>query len=159
LERKDLKTKIIEAPEVLQVIAERPHLHPLVNSLYSTDYAHYFVSLAAVEQTYIIPSRILSPHTRWYVREMRIKGYKQILESYRSVGVANMAAAFGVSEEYIDAELSRFIAAGRLSCSIDRVAGIVETNRPDTKNAMYASLVKNGDALLNSIQKLSRVVA
>lgn len=56
-------------------------------------------------------------------------------------------------------ELSRFIAAGRLNCSIDKVNGIVETNRPDSKNAMYASVVRNGDALLNSIQKLSRVVA
>lgn len=34
-------------------------------------------------------------------------------------------------------ELSRFIYGGRLNCVIDKVAGIVETNRPDTKNAQY----------------------
>eukprot|EP00958_Prasinococcus_capsulatus_P020230 scaffold2591_cov417-Prasinococcus_capsulatus_cf.AAC.4 len=34
-------------------------------------------------------------------------------------------------------ELSRFIAVGRLNCKIDKVAGVVETNRPDAKNALY----------------------
>ena len=34
-------------------------------------------------------------------------------------------------------ELSRFIAAGRLHCKIDKVGGIVETNRPDSKNWQY----------------------
>jgi hypothetical protein len=34
-------------------------------------------------------------------------------------------------------ELARFIFAGRLNCVVDKVAGIVETNRPDNKNAQY----------------------
>lgn len=37
-------------------------------------------------------------------------------------------------------------------------AGIIETTRPDTKNAQYAAVLKQGDALLNKVQKLSRVV-
>ncbi len=37
-------------------------------------------------------------------------------------------------------------------------AGVIETTRPDTKNAQYAAVIKQGDALLNKIQKLSRVV-
>lgn len=38
------------------------------------------------------------------------------------------------------------------------LAGVIETTRPDTKNAQYASVIKQGDVLLNKIQKLSRVV-
>jgi len=38
---------------------------------------------------------------------------------------------------YIYRELARFIAAGRLHCKIDKVKGIVETNRPDSKNWQY----------------------
>jgi 26S proteasome regulatory subunit N7 len=34
----------------------------------------------------------------------------------------------------------------------------VESNRPDTKNAQYQQSIKDGDSLLNSIQKLSRVI-
>lgn len=55
-------------------------------------------------------------------------------------------------------ELSRFIAAGKLHCKIDKVAGVLETNRPDAKNALYQSTIKQGDFLLNRIQKLSRVI-
>jgi 26S proteasome regulatory subunit N7 len=54
--------------------------------------------------------------------------------------------------------LSRFIAAGRLNCKVDKVGGVIETNRPDTKNAQYQSVIKQGDHLLNRIQKLSRVI-
>lgn len=55
-------------------------------------------------------------------------------------------------------ELSRYIAAGRLHCKIDKVGGIVETNRPDSKNWQYQAVIKHGDILLNRVQKLSRVI-
>lgn len=55
-------------------------------------------------------------------------------------------------------ELSRFIAAGKLHCKIDKVAGVLETNRPDAKNSLYQATIKQGDFLLNRIQKLSRVI-
>ena len=38
-------------------------------------------------------------------------------------------------------------------------AGVIETTRPDSKNAQYHSVLKQGDALLNRIQRLSRVAA
>ena len=38
------------------------------------------------------------------------------------------------------------------------MAGIVETNRPDAKNALYQDSIKKGDLLLNRIQKLSRII-
>jgi len=38
---------------------------------------------------------------------------------------------------HVARELSRFIAAGRLHCKIDKVGGIVETSRPDSKNWQY----------------------
>jgi 26S proteasome regulatory subunit N7 len=55
-------------------------------------------------------------------------------------------------------ELSRFIAAGRLHASIDKVNGIVETTRPSRKNAQYETVVKKGDVLLASVQRLSKVL-
>lgn len=47
-------------------------------------------------------SWVLFPHYRYYVREMRIRGYAQLLESYRSLTMQSMAHSFGVSEEFID---------------------------------------------------------
>ena len=40
--------------------------------------------------------------TRYYWREMRVLAYGQFLESYRSVSLGGMAAAFGVSSDFLD---------------------------------------------------------
>lgn len=46
--------------------------------------------------------RYLAAHTRYYIRQMRIIAYTQLLESYRSLSLSHMAATFGVSVEFID---------------------------------------------------------
>ena len=105
-----------------QVLPELPVLGDLVKSLYECHYANFFVALgkyillfiiitfvqrfqllsATLEQSYLIPSRILSPHARFYVREMRILAYSQLLESYRSLTLESLSGAFGVSVEFVD---------------------------------------------------------
>ncbi len=60
------------------------------------------LSTATLEQTLLLPSRLLSPHARFYVREMRILAYNQLLQSYRSLTLDSMARSFGVSIEFID---------------------------------------------------------
>ena len=58
---------------------------------------------ADVEEHHLATTHILAQHTRYYVREMRIKAYAQLLESYRSVTMASLSSAFGVSEAWLDA--------------------------------------------------------
>jgi len=149
--------KLIEAPEVLQVIDKIPHLGTYLNAFYDGDYADFFLALADVND-HIKLDPYLHPHSQYYCREMRVLAYNQLLQSYKSVQLSSMAQLFGVSIEYLDRELARFIAIERIHCKIDRVKGIVETTRPDTKNAQYQQTIKQGDALLNRIQKLSRVI-
>ncbi|KAM7431991.1 26S proteasome non-ATPase regulatory subunit 6 [Porites harrisoni] len=134
LERVDLRQK--------EVLHQLPVVNQFLTSLYNCHYADFFVALAQVED-FLKQDRLLYPHCRYYIREMRIHAYTQLLESYRSLTLQ---------------ELSRFIAAGRLNCKIDKVGGVVETNRPDHKNWQYQATIKQGDLLLNRIQKLSRVI-
>ncbi|GMP85636.1 hypothetical protein CsSME_00038715 [Camellia sinensis var. sinensis] len=150
LDRVSLKLKVVDALEIFTVIGKIPHLLGFLNSLYDCQYnwpdgankiGPLFASLLLV-----------------YMREVRTVVYSQFLESYESVTIEAMAKAFGVTVEFIDLELSHFIAAGKLHCKIDKVAGVLETNRPDAKNALYQATIKQGDFLLNRIQKLSRVI-
>ena len=57
--------------------------------------------LARVEES-MKEDRFLSPHYRYYVREMRIHAYTQLLESYRSLTLDYMAKAFGVTTGFVD---------------------------------------------------------
>uniref|UniRef100_A0A8C1G925 26S proteasome non-ATPase regulatory subunit 6 n=1 Tax=Cyprinus carpio TaxID=7962 RepID=A0A8C1G925_CYPCA len=157
LKRPDLREKVIKGAEILEVLHSLPAVRQYLFSLYECRYSVFFQSLARVEQE-MKQDWLFAPHYRYYVREMRILAYGQLLESYRSLTLGYMAEAFGVSTEFIDQELSRFIAAGRLHCKIDKVNEIVETNRPDSKNWQYQETIKKGDLLLNRVQKLSRVI-
>ncbi|GMP34043.1 hypothetical protein CsSME_00007089 [Camellia sinensis var. sinensis] len=157
LDRVSLKQKVVDAPEILTVIGKIPHLSGFLNSLYDCQYKSFFSAFAGLTEQ-IKLDRYLHPHFRYYMREVRTVVYSQFLESYKSVTIEAMAKAFGVTVEFIDLELSRFIAAGKLHCKIDKVAGVLETNRPDAKNALYQATIKQGDFLLNRIQKLSRVI-
>lgn len=157
LDRVSLKQKVVDAPEILTVIGKIPYLSEFLNSLYDCQYKAFFSAFSGIME-HIKLDRYLHPHFRYYMREVRTVVYSQFLESYKSVTIEAMSNAFGVSEDFIDMELSRFIAAGKLHCKIDKVAGVLETNRPDAKNALYQATIKQGDFLLNRIQKLSRVI-
>lgn len=107
-----------------------------------------------MEQEYLVPSPLLAPHRAYYVKEMRIKAYAQLLESYRSLTLERMCRSFGVGEEFMDADLSRFISTGRLNCRIDKVEGTVISDmdkRKGGKGAGWEGLVKQGDLLLNGM--------
>ncbi|XP_076447495.1 26S proteasome non-ATPase regulatory subunit 6-like [Babylonia areolata] len=157
LERPKLREKVTRGSEILEVLHGLPKIKRYLFSLYDCHYSDFFLSLAEVEEL-MQTDRLMAAHYRYYVREMRIMAYAQLLESYRSLTLDYMAQAFGVTVDFIDQELARFIAAGRLHCKIDKVGGIVETNRPDSKNWQYQSTIKHGDILLNRVQKLSRVI-
>ncbi|KAF4319740.1 hypothetical protein BBO99_00006146 [Phytophthora kernoviae] len=157
MNRVDLKKKIVDSPEILAVINEIPYLAEFLNGIYDCDYKKFFTAMVDI-QPYILRDKYLSIHSRFLYRELRVLAYAQFLEAYRSVTIGSMAAAFGVSVEFLDTELARFIAAGRLNAKIDKVAGVIETNRPDAKNAQYQDAIKKGDLLLNRIQKLARVI-
>jgi 26S proteasome regulatory subunit N7 len=159
LPRTELKQKIIDGPEVLSVKedASVQLVSTLVQALYDCDYKGYLQAMVDVEPV-LLADRFLHAHYGYIMRELHVLGYKQFLDSYKSVTLESMARTFGVSVEFLDVQLSRFIAAGRLTAKIDKFGGVVETDRPDEKNAQYREMIQKGDLLLNRIQKLTRVV-
>ena len=157
LPRNDLKKKIVTNPQVISVIRDVPNMQQLLRAIYDCDYRTFLQTLLIVHPR-IVSDRFLGPHATYIVREYRILAYSQFLEAYRSVMMSSMATSFGLSLDLLDAELSRFIAAGRINAKIDKVGDIVETSRPDKKNAQYTDIVKKGDVLLNQVQRLVRLI-
>ncbi|XP_049779808.1 26S proteasome non-ATPase regulatory subunit 6-like isoform X2 [Schistocerca cancellata] len=155
--RNELKEKIIKNSEVLEVLHNDRFMKDYVMSLYDCHYAEFFKNLAQVED-FLKHDYYLSPHYRHYIREMRLRAYTQILQCYQSLTLDFMADTFGVTAEFIDKELSRFISDRRVDGKIDKVSNIVVTDHPDAKNWQYQEIIRQGDTLLNRVQKLSRVI-
>lgn len=161
LERTELKNKIIDSPELLSLLPTTPELEPISSltiSLYTCEYSAYFQFILQTHDELLISSRYLAMHANYYIREMRRKAYAQLLESYKALSLKSMADAFGVSIDFLDNDLCKFISNKKLNCVIDRVNGIIETNRPDNKNAQYQLLIKQGDTLLTKLQKYGAAV-
>jgi 26S proteasome regulatory subunit N7 len=133
-------------------------LASMIQSLYSGNYDTFFTALASVETNFLSTDRYLYEHRTYYVREMRLRAYSQLLQSYRIVGLESMAKSFGVSVEWLDKDLAVFIAGGRLGCVIDRVRGVIETRRSGEKEGQYRDIVRQGDGLITKLQKYGQVV-
>lgn len=77
-------------------------LAKLVSSLYSGRYKSFFGALAQVEEQFLTQDRYLHEHKNWFIREMRLRAYQQLLQSYRVVGLESMASQFGVTVDFLD---------------------------------------------------------
>ena len=158
LGRPEMKKNILESSDVLSVIHKLPIAEKFVNSFYHCQYNIFLASLVDLMDNQIIKDRYLSKHVRYYSREMRVRAYSQFLQAYKSVTLEAMAEQFALSPEFLDTELSRFISADKVNAKIDKVSGVIEASRTDEKNALYQQTLKQGDHLLNRIQKLSKVI-
>lgn len=159
LDRPALQKILVKDPQIISAMQDdslqltKKFLH----SVSDREYKHFFQALLELHPR-LQEDRYLGPHIDYLLREYRVLVYTQFLLAYRSVRLTTMAESFGISSELLDKELARFIAAGRLSAKVDKVKYVVETIRSDNKNTQYQEMIKKGDALLNSVQKLARVI-
>lgn len=156
-DRKTIKKDIIHSPDVLSVIREIPNLKTYAESFYNCEYKSFFTAFVEILEV-VKKDKYLGSHIDYFSREMRLVAYRQFLEAFKSVTMTNMAEAFGVTKEFLDLELSNFIYGGKLNCKIDKVSGIIESNRPNKKAELFNNTVKQGDLLLNRVQKLARAL-
>lgn len=164
LDRPELRDKVIRCNEIQEQLTgggENGKLIPIrqyLEAFYNCHYDQFFVMLAQLESQRLKFDRYLAPHYGYYSRAMRLKAYEQFLTPYKTVRLDMMAKDFGVSKAFIDRELHRLISTGQLNCRIDAVRGVIEMNHPDNKNHLYKTVMRDGDILLNRIQKLARVI-
>lgn len=157
MDRPTVRNQLVTSPEVLSVIKETPELQTFLESYFYCRYKSFMQSFVKVIDL-IRADRYLMRHVKYFMRSMRLNAYRQFLASYRSVKLEAMANDFGISASFIDTELSSFISSGKLTCKIDKVAGVVESNEADARSQVYVEIIKQGDLLLNKMQKLSGAI-
>jgi hypothetical protein len=108
MDRPTILKKLVKSPEVLEVIHELRHLDDYINAFYNCRYREFFAALGNIESEFK-NDWLIAPHTQYIIKEMRIRAYSQILQSYRSLTIVSMAQSFGVTESFIDRYISRII--------------------------------------------------
>jgi len=152
-----LKKQVVDSPDVRAVLGELGPLKQLLHSFHECKFDKFMAALVAVHPM-ILRDRFLRVHASYMVRVLRVRAYRQFLGAYKTVTLEGMSKSFGMGKEFLDKELSACIAGGKLSAKIDKVEGVVEVTRSDAKSALYGDLLKHGDALINKMQRLTRLV-
>lgn len=147
---------IVSCPDVLCSTSQNELSDRVMRSFYDCQYDVFMKSLIDLNNEFKIDP-ILSAHTNYIIKELRIKAYNQYLLSYQSCTLKSMAEAFGISVPFLDKELARFIASNRIVAKIDMVDKIVKSCRADNKNTEYVHLLAQSDAILARIQGFTRV--
>lgn len=154
LSRADFGAKIDKALEVRTADESTHHLL----SLYHLNYRDFFDALAEVESK-LLCDIWFSKHLSYLIKELRVRAYTQFLEPYQALQISAMASAFGVTEQFIEDEIRRFIFSRKLNAKIDRVSGTIHTNPPDSRAAKMREALKRGEVLTARLQKLLRLLS
>ena len=157
VDRNTLKNRVIDNSDVVICINEIPHLENFLTTFYEGNYNEFLKEFYAIVQR-LKTDFFFSKHYNFFMNEMRIKVYSQFLQSYKSVTMENMANVFGVSQKFIDDELSNFISQGRISAKIDKVSGVIECSQDEPTVDLYHNIIRDSDILINKVHKLSKLL-
>jgi len=155
-DRKTLKEKIVDSSDVKEI--NIPLMKDFVSCLVNCDYENYFHLLIRVME-FMKQDLLLHEHVYTYFRAMRLRGYTQYFVVYKTSTLSQLASAFGVSLDFVDKDIADFIYNGKLQGKINKVEGVVSSQRGDPVNDEYHKIIKLGDNLLNKISKLSHLIS
>uniref|UniRef100_A0A0N4Z0G1 26S proteasome non-ATPase regulatory subunit 6 n=1 Tax=Parastrongyloides trichosuri TaxID=131310 RepID=A0A0N4Z0G1_PARTI len=164
--RRQLSEKVINCNDVQEQISyveTEKNAHTIaaghfLKALYDCNYDKFLKILCNLEDKYLLFDPYFYEHVHHYSRLLRLVAYEQFLRPYASIKVQMMADSFGIPKEILDAELHEMAAAGLLNCRIDSVEGNVVMHVANKKTLSFKALIKEGDAVINRIQKLSSAI-
>ncbi|KAL0265557.1 UNVERIFIED_CONTAM: hypothetical protein PYX00_011269 [Menopon gallinae] len=152
-EREELRKRIVQSSDVLEARDRVGPAYVLAETLYLCNYPALLGSLARFLDA-ISGEMYLERHRDMFCREVKLRAYKQLLKSYESLSLESMACIFGVSVEYVERDLARYIAADRLPCKIDRVSMTVFVS--ESAPNRFNELLEAGDELQRMVKKRLR---
>lgn len=148
--RDELKQKILTCSEVLETLKFNENGIKLVEAIYNCDYANIMM-LAMPFFEDVSNDVFVSNLVDYFVREMKIRIYKQLLVSYKSLSLEVFANIMRVGVDFIERDLCDFIVDQRLGCAIDKVAGMVIVN--ECNDHGDEALLERGESLMRLVKK------
>ncbi|TBU06461.1 subunit Rpn7 of 26S proteasome, partial [Hamiltosporidium magnivora] len=149
--REDIDKKILQSSEVMEAINKFPFAYKLVESFYKCNYRTIFYEISDFAEN-IRNETFLSSLINYFVYEMKSRVYQQLLLSYKSLHIETMASIFGVSVEYLEKDLIKYIVDKKVSCRIDRITMSVSACKSEIDYNSY--VVESSDEMLRMMRKI-----
>lgn len=147
LSRKDIQEKILKNSDVVKC---KKYIR-LVKIYYECDYANFFEAILEFVDI-ISEDAFIKHYDNYFCREMKILGYNQLLTSYLSIDIEQMANVFKILPDALEADLRYFIAENRLPCLIDKVNGVVLIVKKNKMDCV-SEILNGGETVLTLIKK------
>ncbi|KAK2960413.1 putative 26S proteasome non-ATPase regulatory subunit 6 [Blattamonas nauphoetae] len=152
--RSDLLEKVIRQSDVISVIDTIPHLRPLLHSFYNQSYAELLQNTFKVATTLLHGDKVFQAVAVSWTKDVRIRSYTQYLQPYKFVDFNRMTQQFGVSAEFLEQDLERFIVSGAMKAKINKVRGFVEGKAGYSSSTEFTSMLSDADGLISQMQTL-----
>jgi 26S proteasome regulatory subunit N7 len=78
------------------------------------------------------------------------------LSSFQLVKIDAFAASFGVSNQFIEQDVSNLISAGRLDAKIDLVQNVIKVVHSTNKMSQFVDVVNQADGIVSKINTLTQ---
>ncbi|KAM0688387.1 proteasome regulatory particle subunit [Conglomerata obtusa] len=148
-EREDLKS-ILSSSDVLETSKDNEKMIKLTECVFNCKYDKFFTNL--IDSVELIKDDIfLKKRIDFFVRELKIRVYKQLLLSYKSLSLEMCADLLKVNVDFVERDLCDFIVDQRIKCVIDKVSGLVYVK--EVLESKEKLLIEKGDLLMETIRK------
>lgn len=166
--RTEIKKNMIDNGQFMESLhLEDPSLVNFFTSFYNCQYDLFFNSLNLIVQR-IQNDPLLAPHCKFYIKEIKIRSYSQLLKAYSSLTFKKISDEFLIPVDVVEYEISKFIKKKKINCQIDGVLQCVINSCTGVDSSMsssvchrsklYKDIIKNGDILMNRLQILSTII-
>jgi len=147
-ERPDLLKRILQNADVVGNNEEEGMR--IIRSLHECHYSNFMKELCAFCRI-INDDVFVGKYVNMFCREMKLRVYGQILESYRSMHIEKMAEALGLGVEYVEKDLGEFIIEERLWSRIDRIERVIEMKERSSMDV--SSVINEGSDVIRRIKR------
>ncbi|ELQ76670.1 26S proteasome regulatory complex, subunit RPN7/PSMD6 [Trachipleistophora hominis] len=148
--REQLHERVLKSTDVLEVKHHVNLAYDLAQAIYNCYYDKIFPCLVAFS-SYYMDDIFIGDKIHYFINETKIRSYNQLLESYSSIGLESMALTFGVSEEYLEADLGKFLVNERMKCVIDKIDKMVLVKEVD--ETLYDMVGDKCEKIVNYIER------
>lgn len=151
--RSEIKKNMIDNGEFRQSsILQDSNLDTFFTSFYNCQYNEFLKNLNSIILERMKQDPLLHLHGKYYMREIKIRAYSQILNAYSSITLREISQEFDIPIDVIEQDVVEF--SQTLNCKIDKISQCAHIISSTSRENKYKELIKSGNLLLNKVQIL-----